>query len=138
MTHAERMAYQRKRRKANGNSYTRKYEKTPSGFLMRAYRNMQSRVTGVQKKKAHLYLGLELLPREDFYRWSRDHPDFWRLYRQWTATAYDRRLCPTVNRINPRRGYSIDNMEWVTHSVNSALSARKVRLALEALYATVA
>jgi hypothetical protein len=44
-----------------------KYEKTKKGFLMRKYRNMQSRVTGIQKKKAHLYKDLYLLPREQYY-----------------------------------------------------------------------
>lgn len=59
--------HQREKRKREGNIITRRYEKTPKGFLMRGYRNMQSRVTGVQKKKAHLYLGKELLPRDEFY-----------------------------------------------------------------------
>ena len=28
-------------------------------------------------------------------------------------------LAPTVDRIDPERGYSFGNMEWVTHSENS-------------------
>ena len=59
---------QRLRRRLNNNSYTKKYEKTKSGFLMRLYRNMQSRVTGVQRKKLHLYAFCSLLSREEFYK----------------------------------------------------------------------
>lgn len=40
---AERNADQRLKRQQNDNVYTRKYEKTIPGFLMRCYRNMQSR-----------------------------------------------------------------------------------------------
>ncbi len=115
-------ARQRARRKADGNRITKRYEKTPNGFLMRAYRNMQSRVNGVQWKKAHLYKGLSLLPRQEFYAWARDDANFWRLYRQWTAANYERRLTPSVNRIDTRRGYEVDNIEWLTHSVNSSLA----------------
>lgn len=95
---------------------------------MRAYRNMQSRVTGVQWKKAHLYKGKSLLPREEFYAWAKDSPDFWRLYRRWVLSGYDRRLTPTVNRIDPSKGYELGNMEWLTHSLNSGLANRSRKL----------
>lgn len=116
---------QRVKRRQNGNHYTKKYEKTPSGFLMRSYRNMQSRVTGVQWRKAHLYKGLSLLPRTEFYAWARDDAEFWRLYRRWVLKGYDQRFTPTVNRIDTRLGYELGNIEWVTHSVNSAMANHK-------------
>ena len=50
----EQLRKQRERRKRTGNATIKKYEKSPKGFLMRLYRNMQSRVTGVQKQKFHL------------------------------------------------------------------------------------
>lgn len=129
--------WQRDHRRLNGNVETRAYEKTPNGFLMRAYCNMQSRVTGVQKKKAHLYLGLPILPREEFYSWSKDNSDFWRLYRQWVKSNYQRTLTPSVNRVDPDKGYTLDNIEWLTHSVNSALSRHATTKALERVYALV-
>ena len=44
----------RERRRLTNCAVDKKYEKTKKGFLMRLYRNMQSRVQGVQKKKHHL------------------------------------------------------------------------------------
>jgi len=44
MTREEKNEKQRRLRDANGNYYTKKYEKTPKGFLMRLYRNMKSRI----------------------------------------------------------------------------------------------
>ena len=118
--------------------WSKVYEKTPKGFLMRTYRNMQSRVSGVQRKKAHLYKGLSILPRADFYAWSWDNSIFWRLYRNWAAADYDRRLTPSINRVDSNKGYDLENIEWLTHSVNSSLGGsspkRKQRSSLMEVY----
>lgn len=113
-------ADQRIRRKANQNSETWKYEKTKNGFLMRLYRNMESRVSGVQKEKFHLYKGKTLLSREEFYDWSINSSSFHSLFSDWEVSKYDRKLTPSVDRINPEQGYETSNMEWVTHSENSS------------------
>lgn len=115
----EKLEKQRKRRKESGNAVTKKYEKTKKGKLMRLYRNMQSRVTGVQYQKYHLYKGRSLLPRVEFYNWALGSKDFHRLYEIWVESGYDRKLTPSVDRIDSSLGYEIDNMEWVTHSENS-------------------
>ena len=112
--------YQREKRKLNGNLYTRTYEKTINGFLMRMYRNMKSRVSGIQQKKAHLYSGKYILPREEFYKWAKPNKEFLNLFYAWEKSGYNRRLTPTVDRIDPSRGYELKNMEWVTHSLNSS------------------
>ena len=109
----------RERRKNNNNFVTRKYEKTVNGFLMRLYRNMQSRIEGIQKEKKHLYKNKELLNRICFYNWAKEHPVFKTLFIDWKKSNYNRKLTPSVDRINPSKGYNLDNMEWVTHSENS-------------------
>jgi hypothetical protein len=118
------LARQRERRRLNGNSITKRYEKTKKGFLMRAYRNMQSRVTGVQWKKYHLYQNLELMPREDFYGWALHNNTFNDLYETWVASGYDRKLSPSVDRINASVGYIHGNIQWLTHSENSRKTSR--------------
>ena len=107
---------QRERRKKE---YSTKYEKTKKGFLVRLYRNMQSRVTGVQKAKHHLYAGVKLLPRAEFYKWSENNTIFHDLFNVWEAGGYDQKLTPSVDRLDPFYGYELWNMEWVTHSENS-------------------
>lgn len=115
----DKLAWQRAYRARNKNAHTRAYEKSIKGFLMRVYRNMQSRVTGVQALKAHLYLGKELLEREAFYAWATADLTFQNLFTVWKTSGYDRKLCPSVNRIDSDKGYTLDNIEWVTHSENS-------------------
>jgi len=121
--HEARLKWQREHRRKTGNLDTIKYEKTIKGFLMRKYRNMQSRVSGIQKEKYHLYKGICLLDRQSFYKWATSHKDFRRLFKAWVKSGYERKLCPSVNRIDPRKGYELSNMEWITHSENSRLGS---------------
>ena len=114
---------QREYRKRVSNSATHRYEKSPKGFLVRLYRNMQSRVEGVQKKKAHLYEGLEILDRESFYQWALSSAEFFSMFNTWVESGYDRKICPTVDRKESSNGYVFDNIRWLTHSNNSRLGA---------------
>lgn len=97
---------------------TQKYEKTKKGFLVRLYRNMLNRVTGRSKDKRHLYYGLEILPKEEFYEWALNNPDFHSLFKEWGLSGYERRLTPSVDRIDARIGYNVLNMEFVPFHEN--------------------
>lgn len=103
------------------NRTTHKYEKTKNGFLVRLYRNMKSRINGTQKKKSHLYFGKSILPKDTFYEWANNSLLFNKLYSDWATSGYNRKITPTVDRINPEIGYEIHNMRWLTHSENSRL-----------------
>lgn len=122
---SEYLRKQREYRAATGNAATRKYERTKAGKLMRTYRNMQSRVTGVLKHKRHIYEGMGIITREVFYDWSMSNPEFHRLFDGWVASGYKCGASPSVDRVDPSRGYEIDNIEWVTHSENSRRGAIK-------------
>lgn len=126
----DKLQKQREYRARTGNANTLKYERTKNGKLMRIYRNMKSRIEGVQKTKAHLYSGKTLINKEDFYAWAQGCEYFDLLFNQWVDSGYDRKLAPSVDRIDSSKGYTIDNMEWVTHSENSRRGA-KSRFGLE-------
>lgn len=115
---------QKNYRKKTNNSNTKIYEKTFKGFLVRTYRNMKSRVTGIQKKKAHIYLGLEILSKEEFYKFSINNEAYKNLYINWKQKEHNRKLTPSINRINPDLVYILDNIEWITHSDNSKFTRR--------------
>lgn len=114
---------QREKRKLNNDSATKKYEKSEKGYLMRAYRNMLSRVTGVQHRKAHLYEGLEILDKEDFYKWSLENSDFLSLFEEYKDSGFEMRLAPSVDRKDSTLGYTLDNIRWLPHWKNSQLGA---------------
>lgn len=126
---------QRIYRAATGNRATKKYERTKKGKLMRTYRNMQSRVKGILKQKAHLYEGLPIMPREQFYMWAMSSKTFNALFDAWAEAGYKCGDSPSIDRIDPDKGYVIGNVRWLTHRENSALSRRnrQTRTAAESL-----
>lgn len=109
--------------KRTDNISSKKYEKTPKGFLMRLYRNMKSRITGVQKLKQHLYLNKDLLDKEDFYKWAFEGNLFLSMLETYKNSNYDRKLCPSIDRIDSEKGYTLENIRWLTHSENSRLGS---------------
>lgn len=115
---------QKKYRQDNGNSSTKSYEKTPKGYIMRTYRNMLSRVSGVQEQKNHLYLGLPILDKEDFYVWALASDIFEDLFGTYKHSGWDLRFAPSIDRKDPTKGYVLDNMRWLPQCVNSALTRR--------------
>lgn len=128
-SHVELLRKQRERRALTGNATTKRYERTKKGKLMRTYRNMQSRVLGILKKKAHLYSGLPILPRHDFYKWAMASGEFHRLYDAWVAAGHRCGDSPSIDRIDATKGYIVGNMRWLTHRENSRLTRQ--RLAME-------
>jgi len=117
------LEWQRKHRKNNRNRDIKVYEKTLSGFLMRTYRNMKSRVEGIQKNKAHLYSHCSLISKDTFYTWSISNFSFLSLFLDWKINSHDQRLTPSIDRIDTKQGYELHNMQWITHSENSRKGA---------------
>ncbi len=106
-------------RERTGNATTKKYEKTKSGFLMRMYRNMKSRISGIQSAKYHLYANKDILSKEDFYSWAKDNKQFDALFNLYEQSNYNMKLAPSIDRIDSSKGYVISNMQFITHSENS-------------------
>ena len=101
------------------------YRRTITGFLSRSYSHMSERVrgVGVVPHKQKYWYGKPIMPREVFYEWSKNHPDFLRLFKRWTTAGHPKRLAPSVNRIDSSKGYTLDNVEWITQSQNSMLAS---------------
>lgn len=116
--------WQKQYRQKNNNKCTKQYEKTKAGFLMRTYRNMYSRITGIQKKKLHLYKDLALLDKQEFYSWSLNDAVFNALFDAWEELGYPRKYTPSIDRVDTTKGYELGNIQWITHSENSSKGAK--------------
>lgn len=79
---------------------------------------MLSRVKGILKKKAHLYKGLPILEKEEFYNWSRQNKDFNKIYKSYVNSGFELRKAPSIDRIDADQGYLLENMRWITFSEN--------------------
>lgn len=106
---------------------------TIAAFLCKMYRDMRARVTGTKKgavadRTKHIYIGKSILPRDVFMQWARNHPDFLNLYKRYVMNDFERRLAPSVNRMDSRKGYTLDNMEWMSSGQNSGLSGTVTKM----------
>ena len=116
-------AKQRAYRHKNKDVVSKRYEKTLNGYRMRMYRNMLSRIKGIQYKKAHLYVGKELLSKEDFYNCIDNNDDYIRIFKEYERLGYPMKFAPSIDRIDPSIGYVLSNMRIITHSENSRLGS---------------
>ena len=109
----------------NWDRFCRKHstKATISRFLSKVYYDMKSRVNGKSTKRPDLYLGLPILPKDVFFNWSKNHPDFLNMYKRWFTSDFDRKLTPSINRMNSSKGYVLGNIEWMTNSQNCGLSS---------------
>lgn len=83
---------------------------------------MRQRVNGLGTRRPDLYAGKPIMPKDVFMSWAKNHPDFLSLYKRWVSSEFDRKLTPSVNRMNSARGYVLGNVEWLTNSQNCGLA----------------
>ena len=99
-------------------SYQVAYNRTKNGKLVRTYNNMKNRIKGTQPKP-YYYIGLELMCKEDFYKFSMKDEGFNRLFDAWEESGFDLLSSPSIDRIKEDIGYVVDNIRWVSQSDNS-------------------
>lgn len=95
-------------------------------FLRQKYAQVKQRCTNKKRldhKRYHDKLDIEI---EDFYNRFIKDEQFNRLYIDWQESNYEYCKCPSVDRINPKLGYSIDNIQFITHSQNSTKDQDKI------------
>lgn len=109
------MWYQR--HKKQHKQWSKGYIKTYFGKLHKMYSNAQQRILG-QDKKRLWYKGLPICSREEFYRFA-EQSAYKQLYEAWVKSDYCLRLTPTIDRLDNEKGYTLDNIEIVTHSENT-------------------
>lgn len=96
----------------------RKYD--INAFLNKVYKNMRQRVLGIQKNKSHIYLGLSILSKEEFIKWSKENQEFIQLYTKWYEDGFKRTNTPSIDRIDSNKGYVLDNIRWLPNWQNCA------------------
>lgn len=113
MTREEKNKYQREYRARTKGAATKKYEKTLPGFIMRQYRNIKSRIEGVQTHNSHLYAGKFLMPKEEYYAFALNDPDFNLLWAEYAASGYDSSKAPSPDRKDSSDGYRVSNIRFI-------------------------
>lgn len=86
----------------------------------RRYADMKARTDGQPNKRSNS-AGKELLSKEEFTKWCTAKPQFIMfmvIYMDWVASGFNPMLAPSVDRIDNSRGYTVDNMQWLTFAEN--------------------
>lgn len=99
-----------------------RYRRSIRGRIKTTFSHMKKRVRG-KGKSGHLYRGLPIVTAVRFYGWSIDNKDFLRLHKEWADSGYDHLKGPSIDRLDTSKGYTLDNIRWVTVLEN--ISRRK-------------
>ena len=95
----------------------------PLLFLTRSYCGMQSRVKRKNHRGARYYFGLYVLPKKKFIEFSLADKSFKRLHKKYVKSNLVTALCPSVDRIDPSKGYSLNNIRGLTTKENCYLGS---------------
>ena len=101
--------------------YEKRYRRTKGGWIARAYGNQTS---GSKRR------GLEYpkYSSSEFKEWVLKQPNFDKLFVDWVASDFDRKLCPSVDRIDHKKPYQLDNIQLMTVSENASKGMKETRV----------
>jgi hypothetical protein len=94
-------------------------------FNIKSFLGLRYSVIKARIKNQKKYKGFSICSKEEFFNMSMSCTKLKGLFKAWQDSNFTTRLAPTVNRINPRKGYTIDNIEWMVLHENSSKGRRK-------------
>lgn len=88
------------------------------------YTALKQRSEGRATRKMRVS-GMEFLSKNEWNQWVEDHmDDFMRLYKVWKVSGYQHKYCPSIDRIDNSKGYTKDNLQWLS-SVDNVIKYQK-------------
>ena len=84
--------------------YTNKYYHTPRGIISYRYNAMKER----SKRWSFPFK----ITKGEFVGWLYRN-GFVKMFKRWKSSGFNTKLAPSIDRVDPRRGYSFDNMRLV-------------------------
>lgn len=94
-----------------------KYRTCKRFYLLRKWNGMSNRCKNGGPRNQS-YLGLPVLPKEEFLSWALEQPSFHSLWEKWVASGHELSCSPSIDRIDPNKGYVIDNIQFLSLGAN--------------------
>lgn len=90
-------------------------------IFIHRYSGMKQRTEGRTKRK-YTCLGKKIMTKEEFIDWcyeKNNFDKFIKLHNKWRKEKYIRIYAPSIDRVDNNKGYTIDNIRWITQQQNS-------------------
>lgn len=98
----------------------KRYRTNPDRYLKHKYYLIKRRCTHITDGHEK-YFGREYLTQDEWAKFCQDTKEvFLSLFKNWQESGYQRKMSPSIDRIDNNRGYIIGNMQWMTQSKNSS------------------
>lgn len=85
------------------------------------YNHMLDRQRGIASHQSNGALGKDICTKAEFMAWCKDFDNlnvFLALYFDWARNGFNRWDSPSIDRINPDKGYTLDNIQWLSFAEN--------------------
>jgi hypothetical protein len=96
----------------------RRYREDEKRLIQHKYKDIVNRSNN---RGSHKYSvnGMKYLSKKSFLTWwKKNQPKYQELYEEWKKSGYTRKLAPSIDRIDSKKGYFPANMQWLTLSEN--------------------
>ena len=83
------------------------------------YKGIVNRCTGGHKNRTYHVEGMPYLSWEEYQNWwTKNLIHFNHCYSIWVGSDYKNKFAPSIDRIDSKKGYTPENMQWLTFSIN--------------------
>lgn len=95
------------------------WQLTKEQYISRKYNYMRDRVTDPKRSEGgRHYYNLPICSRQEFFQFANSNPKFSRLFKTYKRSRGNRAKAPSVDRIDIYKGYTLNNIQFLTLSDN--------------------